>query len=613
MIRYNQNRKPLGGPFQASAAGTYTYGNPLGGQRATTSDTNNTGGNPWADFYLGWPQGATVGAPQIVGNRETYLGFYAQDDWKVGRKLTLNLGVRWDLNLPYYEVQGQITGFDPTRPNPGATGRNGALIFYGEGSGRVGTNRPGDIRWGNIAPRIGIAYQINQKTVFRGFAGLIYQGIQNANANFADRTGFFTQASIPPQVDPFAVYHSWDTRFPTEILGLERFPNTDPTLKNNQAVTYQRPSGLGDPPELYMASAGFQRELGFGLLLDVSWLYNGMRHAHDHLPLNQLHPSYWQLGTLLNRPLNSPEVQARGFSKPFPQFDDNLALFRALLPYPQYSGVTEDASNHTTSTYHAAVFKVQKRFSAGLTFLGSYTISKYISDTTWAPGAFGSSPRDAYNRRLEKAVQRFDIPQRVVLAYSYDLPFGKGKKFGSGVNRVVDAVIGGWNVAGLHSYQSGTPIGLGGGLSLGIPTIGTRADMNTAVPLRSNIGCSDLEFGNPQRNYIFNAGNPQQSARTGRPLAFLPQGDFQIGNMPNVHPSARQCGVHNEDLTITKAFRVTERLRMRFGAEMFNLLNRHTWQFGLQGSNVAASDFGEILPYQANGPRQIQMKLRVEW
>ncbi|MEO7653234.1 MAG: TonB-dependent receptor, partial [Bryobacteraceae bacterium] len=202
MIRYNQNRKPFGGPFQASAAGTFTFGNPLGGSRAATSDTNNTGGNPWADFYLGWPQGAIVGAPQIVGNRETYLAFFVQDDWKVSSKLTLNLGLRWDLNIPYSEVQGRITGFDPGLANPGATGRLGALTFYGEGAGRNGSNQPGETRWRNVAPRLGLAYQLNPKTVFRGFVGLVYQGIQNANANFADRTGFFTQAAIPPRVDP---------------------------------------------------------------------------------------------------------------------------------------------------------------------------------------------------------------------------------------------------------------------------------------------------------------------------------------------------------------------------------------------------------------------------
>jgi len=408
------------------------------------------------------------------------------------------------------------------------------------------------------------------------------------------------------------VYFRWDTPFPTSILGLDKFPNTDPALKNDQGVSYQRPDGIGDPPELYMASAGLQRELRFGLLLEASWLYNGMRHAVDHLSIDQLAPQYRSLGALLTKPFNSPDVRALGFAKPYPEFDENLALSRALIPYPQYTGVTEDASNHTSSTYHAAVFKVQKRFSAGLTFLTSYTISKYISDTTWAPGAYGSSPRDSYNRSLEKAVQRFDIPQRLVLAYSYDLPFGRGKRFASS-NKAVNAVIGGWTVAGLHSYMSGTPIGLGGSLSLPIPTVGSVANVNTAVPLRSNIPCSGLRFGDPQRNYIFNAGNPTQAARTGRPLAFLPEGDFQIGNMPSVSPTARQCAVFNEDFTITKGFLIAERFRFRFGAEMFNVLNRHTWQFGLQGSNVAASNFGEILPYQANGPRQIQMKLRVEW
>ncbi len=606
LIRYNQNQNRQGGTFIASASGSYLF------TAGATADTNNTGGETFASYFLGYPGQATVGRPQILGPRETYAGFFIQDDWKISRKLTLNLGLRWDLNVPYTELHSQITGFDPDRPNPGATGRFGALTFYGKGPGRNGLTRPGVIHWKNFGPRLGFAYQIDSNTVFRGFAGIIYQGIQNANANFADRTGFLTQGSPLPPTDPFGLYYSWDQPFPQDVLGT--VPNTDPAFRNGQAYAYQRREGIGRAPELYMASGGFQRQLPGAVVGEVTWLYNGMRHASDHLPINQLAPQFRGLGALLNEPLNSPQVRARGFGKPFPEFDEQFALWRALLPYPQYTGINEDASNHTGSTYHAVVFKAQKRFSSGLSFLASHTISKYLTDTTWAPGAFGSSPRDSYNRRLEKSIQRFDVPQRLVLAYSYELPFGKGRKYLASAGKAVDSVLGGWTVSGIHQYQSGTPLGIGGSLSVGIPTIGARADRVAGVPIRSSLGCGDLVFGNPSRNFLFNAGNPAQAVRTGRPLGFQPQGDYQIGNAPNTDQAARQCGIHNEDLSITKTFPVLgDRIRARLGAEFFNILNRHTWEYGTSGGNVAAANFGEITPVQHNGPRQVQLKLRIEF
>jgi hypothetical protein len=122
-----------------------------------------------------------------------------------------------------------------------------------------------------------------------------------------------------------------------------------------------------------------------------------------------------------------------------------------------------------------------------------------------------------------------------------------------------------------------------------------------------------LQFGNPAKNYLFNAGNPEQAARTGRPLAFAAAGDYQVGNIPRIEPATRQCGRMDEALTIFKSFNIRESLRFRFGAEAFNLLNRHTWTSGVNGQAITAADFGEIVPEQPFGPRTVRLKLRVEW
>lgn len=601
-IRWNENSNST-----ARSAGSYLF------DPGQTANINNTGGNVWASFALGYPAPGQVStaSPLTLGVRQSYLALFMQDDWKATQKLTISAGLRWDLNLPFTEVHDQITNLDLTMPNPGANNLPGALTYFGDGPGRNGLSRLGAIHWKNFAPRLGLAYQIDSKTVFRGFAGLVHQGITSANALFADRTGFQASGSPLPPVDPLGLYYSWDTPFPQAVLGT--VPFTNPAFRNGQSVDYNNPQGVGRAPELYMWSAGFQRELPFNILIEATYLANNVKHSSDILQLNQLAPQYRDLGPLLLRPLNSPEVQAAGFRAPFPQFDTNLALFRALLPYPQFSGVRGVAEPYTASTYHAALFKAQKRFSSGLSFLVSYTVSKYITDSGWGPGAFGETARDTYNRKLDKGIQPFDIPQRLVLSYSYDAPFGRGKKFGSNASKPAQVLFGGWTISGIHQYRSGTPVSLQGTLSQPIPTVRSHANRVAGVPVRSSISCGEMEFGNPLKNYIWNAGNPLQAARTGRPLAFAPPGDFKVGNMPKVDPEARNCAVHNEDVSLTKSISITEKVRARFGADVFNVLNRHTWQADPQRNSITASNFGEIRPFQASGPRQVQMKFRIEW
>src|SRR5262245_50096573 len=207
----------------APASGVFQFSAP------TTADTNGVGGLAIASFFLGTTSSASVAAPLSLGYKTSYHGFYAQDDWKITPKLTINAGLRYDIAVPYSERFGQLSYIDLDAPNPGATGRKGAMKYMGTGPGTIGANGSGKIWWNAIAPRLGFSYQAAPKTVLRGFAGLIYQGITNPNIDAANHTGFQASGSPLANPDPYGIYFNWDTSFPQDVLG--KIPNTDPAFR----------------------------------------------------------------------------------------------------------------------------------------------------------------------------------------------------------------------------------------------------------------------------------------------------------------------------------------------------------------------------------------------
>ena len=600
------------GGLTVGSSGTYLFGVSEGNLGSETKNTDGSGGFHLADFYLGLPNFVGTAAGLALEEREAYHAIYLQDDWKILPKLTLNLGIRWDVQMPFKENRGQFSGFDPTLANPGISGNyRGALEFYGMSEGANGRLRVGPATYGNFGPRLGLAYQITDKLVFRAGAGIQYMAIQNTNVRSVNRTGHEARGNPPQRTSPFAPYFEWDNGFPSSQLGTPPF--IDPTFLNNQSVTnWMNPQTIGTPPSLYMITGGFQRQFG-NWVLETTFYSNMGRNNADHERINDLHPDYWHLGPLLNLEISDPAVAAAGFGKPYPEFPDNLPLHRALRRFPQYGNVSNDAGINTGMNYNAFMLKATKRYSNGLSFLGHWTVAKQLGDVDWAPGAFGSNTRNSYNRKLDKRINRYDTTHRAVFNYSYDLPFGPGQRWG-GTSAFSHYVLSGWTISGVQEYVNGFPISTSGGLSVGIPGgVRNLADRAPGVPWRSSIACGDMVFGDPERNFILNAGNPTQVTPS-RPQAWLPPGDFVQGNAPEVDQETRQCPNFNEDLSVVKRIPLaTEKVKLQIGADCFNCLNRHRWIAGRFGNNINSSTFGRIVPEQPKGPRTIQLRMRVEW
>jgi len=298
-------------------------------------------------------------------------------------------------------------------------------------------------------------------------------------------------------------------------------------------------------------------------------------------------------------------------ASPYAGFSGTVS--QALRPFPQYSSAQVDSVTMSDPfgnyTYHALQVQTQKHFSQGLTVLANYTWEKtltnadseYPTQSAWN-GNGNSGALNTYNLKAEKALSQYDIPQRLILSYSYQLPFGKGKTF---VNRggIVNVVVGGWQVAGVQTYQSGSP------LSVGSP----NWDSGIFAGPNANLGASarpNLVAGQKLDGFHGGGWKWGQSLRL-NPLAFTPAPNFTFGNAPRAL-TVREFASHNEDFNFSKQIPMyTDRLKTIFRMEFFNVFNRPGQYTGFN-TQAGTSGFGQASGRQ-NGPRSIQANLRVSF
>jgi hypothetical protein len=252
--------------------------------------------------------------------------------------------------------------------------------------------------------------------------------------------------------------------------------------------------------------------------------------------------------------------------------------------------------------YHGLHLNVQKRFSGGLQFLAAYTVSKTLTNDGLAGNGVGAGANNTPHSDLRskvKSVSAFiDRPQTLNLSWSYELPFGSGKRFLNSSNRVLQHLVGGWMISAMQNYGSGLPVTVSGARA--IPTAGPAYVIrNNATPVRTQTSCSGYDPNDPQKNSYLNVG------------AFTEPAPFAIGNT-RVLPDVRHCGYLNEDVSIAKTFPLIERTKLEFGANFFNIFNRHYWlNTGFRGSIATPANFGTYT--QASAPRAIQFHLRISF
>jgi hypothetical protein len=566
--KYLTNFRP-----RTNEEGTYNFS-----QFGTSQPQVNGTGHSYASFLLGLVNSATLAKALAQKDMSRYYAFYAQDDWKIFRKLTLNYGIRYEVQPPWFEPEGRVSIMDPDLPNPGANNFLGALAFAGEGAGRIGGKRFMLADLNNISPRFGFAYQLTSSTVIRAGYAVMYAPLIGQDLN---RQGFNANISISSTDGGLTPVFQVDRGWPAGVVKVPPF--IDPTVSNGTATSMieKRRDGSGSMPMTQQWQFNLQRTI-WGVLVEASYV-GTMGHGITNNALvnvNQVHPDYLRYGTLLTRNIGDPAVVAAGFTRPYPGFNGTLA--QSLRRFPQYLGVTTQDAPSGNSTYNALLVKSEKRFSNGLQFLVAYAFSKTLTDVAF-DGTDLTGPQDTHNRRVEKSLAHTDIPNRLVFSYSYELPFGKGKRWLSG-GGVTGALLGGWSVAGIHTYQAGGTIRVTTPNALPIFNGHVRPNRAEGVPIKIGPDRGDYE--------PLNALTGQQGDLYLNRSAFSAPDPFTFGSLGVFLPDVRGFGSRGEDLSIMKRVRLHEKWSMEFRGDFFNAFNRRNLNNPI--ADMTNPNFGRI-------------------
>ena len=594
---YEFDAQHANGFGQQTIGGSVTFNrNGTAVPASTTSNTTN-GGNSFASFLLGWVNNSSTETVRYVSQRYPYHGFYAQDDWHVTRKLTINLGLRYDITLPPVAEGDKYEDFTPGKPNPAVNNYPGALRFAGSGPGREGTRSLVPGWYKGFGPRIGIAFSPDQKTSFRAAFGRSFSRVTvvGSSGHYDGFARIYTNSTADSGVTPaFLVDAGPSTPF---ILP----PVINPSISNNNDVHFWQPTDAVRAPESLYWTFSIQRQLTANTVLEVGYNATVGTHLQTGLvALNQVPTAIFmkyvaQYGeaaasSLLRADINSAAARSANVPIPYANFTDptiqtTRTVNQALRPFPQYMNIVTgaqggDKSGH--SNYQALVVKADRRFSRGLTFQWNYVLSKLLTDSE--DYGTGSAASDQYNRSLEKGLSAADQTHVLKLSTVYELPFFKGKRF-----------LGGWRLSGIQVYASGTPVVVTRTNALPLFNGATRPFITTYDNWRAPLTGDKFD---PAVDFFLN--------RSAFPAT---QPSTLWGNETRNNPKQRAFPSFNESVSFSKTFRIREQLRADFRFESFNIFNRH--QFGVGTTSLDSNTFGKVT--SASGSRDTQLALKIYW
>ncbi len=590
-IKGNHNLT-FGFDFRNQLYGTYGFDTDTGvynfarAETAATQALSGQSGNSIASFLLGTVDNgnATIQA-HVPRWTFQYYGAFAQDDWKVTPHLTLNVGLRWDVDVPRIESHNDTSNFSPNAPNPAAGNRPGAMVFANTCNGC--NPRWADLKWHDLGPRLGFAYNPNGgRMVIRGGYGVIYSPLQYTDFGGAQVQGF---SATPNFSSPngFTPAFNWNSGFPA----FPPAPITDPSVVNTGTPDWIQPR-FGQPGIIQSWSFQVQEQVSKDMVASVG--YVGLRSQNlrsNIMNSNNILPQYFALGQALNQPVSNNSL---GISAPYAGFYNDwgstVNVAQALRPYPQYNYIYTDVlQNIGQSTYEALQASLERRFSAGLSLQASFTWSKTITDAdsllpNTATGGI-SQVQNPDNLTQEKALSSQDIPFTFTGAFLYELPFGRGKHLLN--HGVGSALLGGWQIGGVLRYQTGTPISFG--CANGIPDWQNciRFNRASAAPLNPSVVNGSFDpftqrYFNPVCSYLGEAGcafaDPNTEAIAQGSNVTVQQargGAYVLGNYPRNNGDARSPNYYNEDFSIIRNFHLFESASLQFKAELLNAFNRH--------------------------------------
>ena len=559
-------------------------------------------GGDMASFLLGLPTSGSYDLNSHSTAKSDYYSVYVQDDWRVRGNLTLNLGIRWEHETPTVEkFDRAVNGFNPTIVNPvsaaaaAAYAKNpipqvapsqftalGGLTYASASSPNV-YNTASSL----FSPRIGVAWtpaKLGGKTVLRAGLGTFVAPTGINGAQTLNQEGFSATTQLTVTNNNYLT--------PAGTLA-NPFPNgiSAPTGSNGpgtflgQSVTFFNPNVLNSYSLRW--NAGVQRQIPGQIVLEVAYIGNHAVHLPFSTQLNYI-PRQYLSPSLYRDTADTNAINLLNATVPNPFLNllpntvslgtaTTVARSQLVTPFPQYpvNGVTEQYTNAGESSYNSLNLRAQKRFTHGLVLIENFTYSKLIERVSYL---------NASDPAPEKRIGSDSRPLRESVAISYELPFGRGKRFNLS-NRFVDGVFGGWAANGAIILQSGPPIGFGNVVYLGGPLNLTAHPSNPLAP--------GAVFNTAQ---FYTASGLQPSDN----IVYF---DTQFNNL-------RRDPTKNADLSMLKKFTFGERRYLQIRFEGFNVTNRVT--FAAPNTSPTSSAFGEITS-QANTPRRIQMGARLVW
>jgi hypothetical protein len=674
-ITFGGEWRSVQGNIHASNNQSGTYGF----DRSTTAlSSSPNSGSPVAGFLLGAVSTGSMDRRVVSAwyPRQTVWAFHVNDSWKATPKLTLNYGLRWDYYTPSREKYNHFSFIDLAGANPGADGLPGRLAFAGSkyGDASYGADYPEKPWHKGFAPRLGVAYAFDQKTVARAGYGIffgqafypgwgggmsldgfnLHQTFNTSPNGASTNAAFYLDNGVPAPLNPPSVDSAFDN-------------GASPSQANGNGSAY-RPVDGNRRPYSQQWNLTIERELPKNISLSVAYVGNKGTHLTSSLqPVNVLNP-FSPAIQVLEAPITAidpscatatPAANANctytpllndtftvggpttlhGVSVPYANWVQDLTgptsacaptVAQALLPFPQFCGPLQGLNeSHGGSIYHSFQMKLEKHYSNGLQMLLSYTASKLISDASDNTQQLGGSWNatqgviSPFEHQRARSLSSDDVPQILSVAFVYDLPLGKGKKY-AGRGGAVSAIASGWQLSPIIHFQSGTPMWFRSTTCQVVAQF--RQNCLVGLVKGQDPFLQSPNGYNPGKGPLLNAG------------AFEPLGNFCVigtapgctgtygytGDGPRISNLRGPSG-KNLDFSITKNTPIGERANFQLRFAFFNALNSH-YLFPAANVNNQGSSFAfvnDIAAGGANGfgtwtggvssPRTIQIGARIEF